>query len=362
MYVFLTGGTVDITVHEVIENGKVKEIVAAYGEAAGGINVDEAFKKTLSSLWGNDFIEIIKRDSCLEWLKIQHSFELVKRKADPSSRNNMAIFSVTTVLAKKFQEACGSDILHDTKNSKRLGVVFDSNAGCVELTAVTLNSMFEKTVNRIIKCVAELNVDMDYIFMVGGFSSSKYLQSAIKSEFDKKAKVRIPEDPGLAVLRGAVMFESRPDCITERIARKSYGIGGKTLFDEAKHKEDNRVTVEKVAYCNNIFDSFLQKNSCVKLDSSVIRTYHPAKERQTTLNFRIYASDLENPMYTDDKDTREIGKLTVSSPDTSKGRDRPFAVAFYFGGTEIKVTVKEQDVPGAVEENNQDNIPCKLVL
>jgi hypothetical protein len=48
----LTGGTVDITVHEVTDNGNLKELHKASGGAWGGTKVDETFEEFLSSIVG----------------------------------------------------------------------------------------------------------------------------------------------------------------------------------------------------------------------------------------------------------------------------------------------------------------------
>ena len=47
MYIFNTGGTIDITVHEVLKGGFLKEIYEANGGDWGGTNVDEAFEDLL---------------------------------------------------------------------------------------------------------------------------------------------------------------------------------------------------------------------------------------------------------------------------------------------------------------------------
>ena len=50
---FITGGTVDITVHEVVDRDKLKELYWASGGAWGGTRVDKAFERFLGKLFGN---------------------------------------------------------------------------------------------------------------------------------------------------------------------------------------------------------------------------------------------------------------------------------------------------------------------
>ena len=48
----IVGGTVDITIHEVVEEGKLKLLNYASGGAWGGTCVDAAFEKFLRSIVG----------------------------------------------------------------------------------------------------------------------------------------------------------------------------------------------------------------------------------------------------------------------------------------------------------------------
>lgn len=50
---FNSGGTVDVTVHEVSCRGGLKEVYKASGGAWGGTKVDEAFYEFLSVIAGN---------------------------------------------------------------------------------------------------------------------------------------------------------------------------------------------------------------------------------------------------------------------------------------------------------------------
>ncbi|CAH1264037.1 HSPA12B [Branchiostoma lanceolatum] len=56
MIVDCGGGTVDITVYEISENGKVKEVTTASGGDWGGTKVDEEFLKLLDKIFGADIM------------------------------------------------------------------------------------------------------------------------------------------------------------------------------------------------------------------------------------------------------------------------------------------------------------------
>jgi hypothetical protein len=51
----ISGRTVDITIHEVVEDGKLKELNYASGGAWGGTSVDAEFENFLRSIVGMKF-------------------------------------------------------------------------------------------------------------------------------------------------------------------------------------------------------------------------------------------------------------------------------------------------------------------
>lgn len=68
--------------------------------------------------------------------------------------------------------------------------------------------------------------DVSSIIRVGEFAESPMLQAAITNAFkDKKKKVIVPRDAGLAVLKGAVLFGHQPKTISARVCKYTYGIG-----------------------------------------------------------------------------------------------------------------------------------------
>ena len=356
LFTLSSGGTVDITVHEVMESGNVKEVVAASGGAAGGTNVDAEFKQLLTKLWKDEFIKCLQAENSRQWLNIEHSFERAKRNASPSAKTNFNLFSLTLSMNKKYQEATGGDIWDSFENNEHLGIIFNDSDSTIAIKSDRMNQVFKPTIDRILKCVDDVMKQIygiKYIFMVGGLSSSQYLSNAIKEAFGYKAIVFIPEDPALAVLKGAVEFGFTPDFVRSRIARKTYGAGCTLPFDESIHKPENKIMAESGARCDKLFCMYIQKNTSVELGSSVIEQYSPLYGDQEDMTIPIYSSDSDNPMYTDDEGTKKIGSLTVQSPDTSRGKDRKFALAFYFGETEIKATLKEKNVLGAVEKTTR---------
>lgn len=57
------GGTADIIVEQLEENGTLTEIVSVCSEELGGISVDNAFRQFMDAIFGKDALDIMKKDS-----------------------------------------------------------------------------------------------------------------------------------------------------------------------------------------------------------------------------------------------------------------------------------------------------------
>ena len=68
MVVDCGGGTVDVTIHEVLSGGGLKEVEAASGDAMGSVAVDLQFKQLLRKIFGDKFIDIFKLKRPVGWV------------------------------------------------------------------------------------------------------------------------------------------------------------------------------------------------------------------------------------------------------------------------------------------------------
>ncbi|WAR26713.1 HS12A-like protein [Mya arenaria] len=105
--------------------------------------------------------------------------------------------------------------------------------------------------------------DIEAIVLVGGFSNSSLLQQSIKSRFVRHTII-IPNDADLVVLKGAVIFGHKPELITQRVSKYTYGLRMKMPFVDNVHKESYKVIREdgKVC-CGNCFDIHITVGQCL---------------------------------------------------------------------------------------------------
>ena len=270
-------------------------------------------------------------------------------------------------MADKYTEIRGANIKQSSKNSGVPGVSLNERDCYLTLSPAAVNDIFYETITRIGECVTELMKqpelgNLKYMFLVGGLSASEYLTKRIIDDFGKRTSVLIPDDPALPVLKGAVMFGQRPDYVRTRIARKTYGVKSQTNFIPGTHKESKKITLAGVAKCTDLFVTYVKKNTAIELNSSVIKSFVPADPTQTAIEFEFYShsgssdslysdsTNSEKVMYIDDAETKKIGDISIPLPNADRGKKRLVDVSFYFGGTEIKVTVKDRSVIDGTEK------------
>ena len=79
------------------------------------------------------------------------------------------------------------------------------------MTFEDIKAMFDPVMEIILQLIhTQLNAisNCETIFLIGGFSQSKYLQSRIKKEFSRKVnKITVPRDPSAIVARGGEMYD-----------------------------------------------------------------------------------------------------------------------------------------------------------
>jgi len=111
----------------------------------------------------------------------------------------------------------------------------------MRVAADVMKSLFQKTIKNIVSLVKDVlrkpaAKDIPLLILVGGFAECPLVLSAMKQTFPDKCII-IPEEAGLSVLKGAVLFGHKPDYIASRVMRFSYGTDICPLFDPDNHEQ-----------------------------------------------------------------------------------------------------------------------------
>ncbi|XP_062611441.1 heat shock 70 kDa protein 12A-like [Saccostrea cucullata] len=327
------GGTIDMAIQEVTDDGKLQEIDRAQGGDWGGIYVDAQFKEMLEKIVSKPAFDAFRLQNTGDYLDLFRFFERKKRQKTSSKKVHMHV-------PQSFLNISDEDIGTLTK-IKGLGESVTWKRDTIFINLKKYEEFFNHVIDKIVLKVREMlqsetALGTDVILMVGGFSECDLLQRRIKESFPA-CKVVIPPECGLAVLKGAVIYGFDPKMISARVVKYTYGVGINNLFIEGTHPQSKRTVINGKAYCKDMFDIHVQKGDTVHIDETTDKTYYPLYDDQTAVNFRVFTCTHRDPMYTDDEGCKEIGSLTVPMPDTCGGTNRMVKAKFHFGGTKITV-------------------------
>ena len=342
------GGTVDITVHEVLTGKKLKEVVTGTGGAYGSTYVDKYFiEEFLASKLTSKVIESYYEEEPIDFLDMMDDWENAKCNLDPTKGR---FFPIRTKLYKILKNY--PDVLDNLADEQ------DGEDESIYIYPESMKHIFKSTLDGLVQKVQEQfdklgSKGCDIIYLVGGFSTSPLLQERINQEFgDKVKKIVIPPIPGAAVVEGAVAFGIDPS-IRSRISRLTYGYDCTKGFKKGKDPLDKRFWSEEnnEYYCNDLFNNFIEVGDQVDIDEKVTHRYIPIEKDQTKMPFTFYATKKLHPRYIDEQGITKIGILTIERTDTSSGLDWKVDVTMYFGRTEIQVEAKDVET-GKIEKTS----------
>ncbi|XP_078313006.1 heat shock 70 kDa protein 12A-like isoform X2 [Crassostrea virginica] len=341
------GGTIDMTMQEVRDDEKLVEICRAQGGDWGGIYVDAEFKQMLENCISKPVIEGFRMKHTGDYIEMFRSFEQKKREKLP--RKNVRIYIPLTLL----ESVDNIDKLNEDQGLKE-SVKWARDK--VHINVQKFKEFFNNVIDKIVvkvegMLVSDTTQNTKTIIMVGGFSASEMLQQRIKDCFPS-CTVVIPPECGLAVLKGAVLYGHDPDIIAARIMKYTYGVGTNTKFIENKHPESKKKLINGEEYCTDKFDVHVEKDDLVHCNEETEKTYFPIYDDQTSVKFKVFATDVMDPQYTDDKGCREIGSLVVPMPNTRGGTNRKVVAKFKFGASKITVT--------GIDETSKKSVDVKL--
>ena len=333
-----SGGTLDVTVHEIDDDGSIKEIYQVTGGPYGGIKVNEQFESLLNELFGAEKLKQYREQFPSDWLSLMNEFEGKKRGKrilDSSLMTNIRLprsfVSLVTQSRSSAMERYGSKEIK-LKNNEYLS-----------LSSGMMKKLFTPVVDRIKEHLKSLLgkpqlAKVLTMILVGGFADSAFLQEEMKKEFSRKCTVLIPHNANAVVVQGAVTFGKKPAKIAQRVMSTTYGADCSKDFIEGFHPEEKKFFVDGTEKCRGVFKCFVKENKVVKVGERITKKYHPLRPDRDTLSFGFYVTSDPHTQFITDPGVTKIGKLKVKSPDTWRGKDRVIEVSMYFGGTEITAT------------------------
>ncbi|XP_030635848.1 heat shock 70 kDa protein 12B [Chanos chanos] len=347
------GGTVDLTVHQIEQpQGTLKELYKASGGPYGAVGVDMAFEAMLCQIFGSDFIESFKAKRPAAWVDLTIAFEARKRTASPGRASSLNI-SLPFSFIDFYKRYRGQSVETALRKSNT-NIVKWSSQGMLRLTADAMNELFQPTINNIIKHIEDLMQKPEvqgvrFLFLVGGFAESPMLQRAAHNALGRTCRIIIPQDVGLTILKGAVLFGLDPTVVRVRRCPLTYGVGVLNRFVEGRHPPEKLLVKDGREWCTDILDRFVSVDQSVALGEVVRRSYTPARVGQRKIIINIYCSDTDDVVYITDPGVRKCGAITLDLTEPgavggsvngngSVADRREIRTTMQFGDTEIKVT------------------------
>ncbi|XP_053399962.1 heat shock 70 kDa protein 12A-like [Mercenaria mercenaria] len=337
MVVDLGGGTADISVHEKCADGTLKELHKTSGGPWGGMYVDQNYFKWLESFYGQRALERLKLEDMTDFFDLLREFETKKRSVTSDSKE-MVNFRIAASL-KEMSEEEENTTLQDRLAALSLQEKVSVKRDRMRIDPSIVRSWFHEPIDNVIQHMNEILAEpqmrqVTSILLVGGFGESTYVQGKIRKAFAEK-RVIVPEEAGLAVLKGAVRFGHEPDIVSARVMSYTYGIARTKRFDPSKHLLSKKVFVNGKEKVTDIFDIFVSSGETIKPGQVVTQRYTPNNFERTTLC--IYCSTDPHPEYVTDATCKKLGQLQVKHEEGEALQDKKFIVSLVFGDTEIIV-------------------------
>ncbi|OWF37229.1 Heat shock 70 kDa protein 12B [Mizuhopecten yessoensis] len=344
MVIDIGGGTVDITIHQILPGKKIREIQAASGGSYGGTNVDSKFNQFLVKLFGNDVLTELKNECMQDYLDLFRDFEIKKRTIKPTSEGRIN-FRLPYLLMEIYKKTTEEELTESLANSSfSKTVVVRGDKMLVDVSVC--KDFFKDACEGIVKSAEQAlqtakEVDISKILLVGGFSESQMIQTAIRDKFQGITVVSTA-DAGLAVLKGAVLFGHEPDTIKSRVMKFSYGVEANEPYDPDIHPDIYKFwqTPKSRWMCRHCFDSFVKAGDEVEVGSTITNNYGP-EEKDATEGIGIYAST-QDPKFITDSSCSRLGAIYIKMPNGGWPLDASLQVEMKFGGTEFTVTITDE--------------------
>ena len=364
MVLDIGGGTVDIAIHELTEDGKIRSVLQPKGNDYGGTKVNQKFSELLQKIVkdegfsrfykepNNDLIEAAHRAAITEL--VFQKFETHKThfgECLDRSRNQKAFIRLNAKFVNFYGEDTIKAGIEDCQDER---IQYDDSAIIIHFSY--MRELFDEVTKEITACMKEAldenPITIDTVYLVGGFGGSEYIFEKVKANLPDtstkvETKVIVPIENKLAVCKGAVLFQQSPSVIQSRISDAYYGLSIREPYNPDKHPSTHILYNKSLERydCRDVFRIFIKKGQTVYHSDYFEDSFLPDEKTTYVVTLRVYRTLRDDIKYAKDGERRPIkgveyiGGVTLKTP----SRDLPYEqrklkVKFHYGGTELKVS------------------------
>ena len=196
-----------------------------------------------------------------------------------------------------------------------------------------LRSTIDKIILNIMGILAKSDSTLKIrtLILVGGFAECPVLKEAVTSSFPH-LRIIIPNEPVLAVLKGAVLFGRNPKVLTARVSRVTYGICTNRNFIDDIHPLHKLVFSGDRKIVKDIFNPHVLSKQVVRVGEHLgSKEYCTTHKGQNELLLKVFATESENRIFVIHEGMQCLGNLCVQVQ--SKNSSPKFNVRFVLDGT-----------------------------
>jgi hypothetical protein len=338
--VLIQGGTIDIVVHKVCNDRTLEELHQANGGNWGGSMVDKAFQDFLTKIIGHDVMKMFKENHREDFLDLERVFEIKKRSIKPDLTRAVQL-KIPVSLSKVFHSVKSESLIERIEKDNDLNGKVKFTADKVLFDCTLFKNFFSYSIDHLVQYLnfilrKKVTKRLDTILMVGGFSESSMLFEAVESSFNEHT-VFIPDDAGLSVLKGAVIFGHVRKDISSRISPFTYGFKMYNSYNPKIHPEEmmslGKDGSKEVRGC---FEKLVKIGDKIPFNEISRKTRVVPHIPESAFCLQLYASKRANPIFVTEPDCFKIGEIEVNCKD-EKCKIGSATVQLMFGGTEIEV-------------------------
>lgn len=337
------GGTIDVTGHQMLENGRMKRVQLPCGDLYGGTTVNERFKIFLQSdkvLDDPHFSKYLSgqsvNDNRAEFMGLVYvKFEWSKKVFTQDTSQEFYVVEIPNTFYIAYEMK-----FKDMRKAERdkNGFYYNKRTQQLSISRLTMSTFFEPSLHKIEECIdrsiAEISkpAKLKIIYLVGGFGGCKYVSEKIRSKYGRNDNLRVivPHNPAQSIVLGACQYHKKK--IFEK-ADATYGIETCMEYDETNKVHVNgkkRKTLSGEEFCENLFQPYIQIGDELKPDQVYMGEFLPIEESQSTIGFDLYRTDQVYADYTDELTL--IAKISIACQKNQK-----VEFVLDFSGTEIQV-------------------------
>ncbi|KAF0368599.1 actin-like ATPase domain-containing protein [Gigaspora margarita] len=324
------GGTVDLTVRKLLAGVRIAETTERTGDFCGSTYVDDEFLKFLEKKAGKSAIKMLKANHYNQVNFVVHKFFCPEIKIPFSGKENDF-----KIIEFDIEKKCPALIQYINGPERDQ---LEDDEWIVDLDFATVKSFFDPVIKKIINLITlQLSncPDCSLLFLVGGFSESKYLQHRIKEEFGDKVKISIPPNPAAAVLKGACEYGLDMKTVATRVLKWSYGVmvSKEWQANDPKSRKDPNGRIDK-------FRLMASKGTEVDVKKEFSIELSPPFPDQTSILVQLFYTSEHNSTYCDEPHMKNLGSFGIDGLPTEKsGLDRHVLLTLRFASMESTVAI-----------------------